>query len=114
MHQTIKFAIEQLSIAKQLKDEAETIRAEASKILIDYMPKHDLKTIDVPDLNSTLVYVDGTEAPKFNKNKAAHSLAIKGVPAETIQEVWRVSTDTTYRNPYVKLTPNKPNKRETA
>lgn len=99
----IEDAIQQLHLAKQLEAEAKLWKAQAADVLVPYMVSVGLKKYDSRTVKGSVTYVAPGVSKKFNKEKAAQGLLVKGVAADVIQSVYADATKENPRAGYVKF-----------
>lgn len=99
----IEDAIQQLYLAKQLATEAESLKSQATTVLMPYMASSGLKKYDSRTVRGSVTYVAPGVSKKFNKEKAAQELLVGGVSADVIQSAYNAATSESARAGYVKF-----------
>ena len=103
MNEDVEQAIAQLSMAKELEEEAKRMKKNASETLMSFMERAKLSTLTSTITPGTVTYVSPTVTKKFNKDTAKANLMLKGVGAAVIQKCFDEATTKSARAGYVQF-----------
>lgn len=103
MNEDVEQAIAQLSMAKELEEEAKRMKKSASETLVSFMERAKLSTLTSTITPGIVTYVRPTVTKKFNKDTAKANLMLKGVGAAVIQECFDGATEESARAGYVQF-----------
>jgi hypothetical protein len=100
-------AIDQLALAKQLKDEAAALTVSATATLIDHMRSTGLRRLRSDTHHATVSYIAPGKSKRFDKDKAKQSLLMRGVAADVIQESFDGAVTESDKSEYITFTVDK-------